>query len=67
MRGMRARSLMQVYRTLLASVEYARLPEGLDYDEVRRCLYFTERRAAPQVAGTPPLHNVGASQSCGDI
>ncbi|CAM9834157.1 unnamed protein product, partial [Laminaria digitata] len=32
-RGMRARSLMQVYRTLLASVEYARLPEGLDYDE----------------------------------
>ena len=37
-RGMRARSLMQVYRTLLASVEYARLPEGLDYDEVRCCL-----------------------------
>lgn len=31
---MRVRSLMQTYRTLLASVEYARLPEGLDYDEV---------------------------------
>lgn len=26
---------MQTYRTLLASVEYARLPEGLEYDEVR--------------------------------
>lgn len=31
---MRVRSLIQTYRTLLASVEYARLPEGLDYDEV---------------------------------
>lgn len=33
-RAMRVRSLIQTYRTLLASVEYARLPEGLDYDEV---------------------------------
>ncbi|CAM9553220.1 unnamed protein product, partial [Ectocarpus sp. 4 AP-2014] len=32
-RAMRVRSLVQTYRTLLASVEYARLPEGLDYDE----------------------------------
>lgn len=32
--AMRVRSLIQTYRTLLASVEYARLPEGLDYDEV---------------------------------
>lgn len=36
---MRVRSLMQTYRTLLASVEYARLPEGLDYDEVRAAQY----------------------------
>ena len=35
-RAMRVRSLVQTYRTLLASVEYARLPEGLDYDEVWR-------------------------------
>lgn len=34
--AMRVRSLVQTYRTLLASVEYARLPEGLDYDEVQR-------------------------------
>ena len=34
-RAMRVRSLVQTYRTLLASVEYARLPEGLDYDEVQ--------------------------------
>lgn len=33
-RAMRVRSLVQTYRTLLASVEYARLPEGLDYDQV---------------------------------
>ncbi len=33
-RAMRVRSLVQTYRTLLASVEYARLPDGLDYDEV---------------------------------
>ncbi|CAN0480309.1 unnamed protein product [Discosporangium mesarthrocarpum] len=32
--SMRVRSLMQIYRTLLASVEYSRLPEGLNYDEV---------------------------------
>eukprot|EP00752_Nemacystus_decipiens_P010879 g9672.t1 len=31
--AMRVRTLVQTYRTLLASVEYARLPEGLDYDE----------------------------------
>lgn len=33
-RAMRMRSLLQTYRALLASVEYARLPEGLSYEEV---------------------------------
>lgn len=47
---MRARSLMQVFRTLLASVEYARLPEGLDYDEVR-CRLGCRRRAANKYSG----------------
>ncbi|CAM9220195.1 unnamed protein product [Ascophyllum nodosum] len=32
-RAMRMRGLLQIYRTLLASVEYAHLPDGLGYDE----------------------------------
>lgn len=43
-RAMRVRSLVQTYRTLLASVEYARLPEGLDYDEVESCTYVCASR-----------------------
>lgn len=54
-RAMRVRSLVQTYRTLLASVEYARLPEGLDYDEVwRRTVWFD----AVLGGGSPGLQQI---------